>query len=154
MFVALAKNLTTAVSDALKPVEDVRVEVVEFKPGSVIAILKVATLSSNEEALKTKLTEEMKDRQLGGFSVDPTVYSGTLFDVVLRVVSACNDSFVDKGFDQKEEFENAISNEMSANPEFLGAKIQRIDCSAAGNITIVTARVQIVIHQRLTHIRS
>lgn len=143
MFVALAKNLTTAVSDALKTVEDVRVEVVEFKPGSVIAILKVATLSSNEEALKTKLTEEMKDRQLGGFSVDPTVYSGTLFDVVLRVVSACNDSFVDKGFDQKEEFENAISNEMSANPEFLGAKIQRIDCSAAGNITIVTARVQI-----------
>lgn len=142
-FVALATNLTTAVSDALKTVGDATVKVVEFKPGSVIAVLNVTTLSSNEKAMKSKLTEEMKDGQLGGFSVDPTVYSGTLFEVVLRVVSACNDSFEDKGFDQKEEFEKALSNEMSANPEFLGANIQRIDCSTEGNITIVTARVQI-----------
>ena len=143
MFVALATNLTTAVSDVLKTVGDARVEVVEFKSGSVIAVLNVTTLSSNETDMKSKLTDEMKDGQLGGFSVDPTVYSGTLFDIVLRVVSACNDSFADKGFDQKKEFEKAISKEMSANPEFLGANIQRIDCSAAGNITIVTARVQI-----------
>ena len=143
MFVALATNLTTAVSDVLKTVGDARVEVVEFKPGSVIAVLNVTTLSSNETDMKSKLTDEMKDGQLGSFSVDPTVYSGTLFDIVLRVVSACNDSFADKGFDQKKEFEKAIRKEMSANPEFLGANIQRIDCSAAGNITIVTARVQI-----------
>jgi len=139
----LATNLTTAVSDALKTVGDAMVEVLEFKPGSVIAVLKVTTLSSNEKDMKSNLTEEMKDGQLGGFSVDPTVYSGTVFEVVLRVVSACNDSFADKGFDQKDEFEKIIGKEMSANPEFLGANIQRIDCSAAGNITIVTARVQI-----------
>lgn len=143
MFVALTTNLTTAVTDALKTVGDARVEVVEFKPGSVIAVLNVTTLSSNEKDMKTKLTDEMKDGQLGGFSVDPTVYSGTLFDVVLRVVYACNSSLADKGFDQKENFETAMSKEMSANPEFLGASIQRIDCSTTGNITIVTARVQI-----------
>ena len=142
-FVALATNLTTAVSDALKTVGDAIVEVLEFKPGSVIAVLKVTTLSSNEKDMKSNLTEEMKDGQLGGFSVDPTVYSGTVFEVVLRVVSACNDSFADKGFDQKDEFEKTIGKEMSANPEFLGANIHRIDCSAAGNITILTARVQI-----------
>ena len=143
MFVALAKNLTTAVSDALKTVGDTTVEVVEFKPGSVIAVLNITTSASNEKDMKSKLTEEMKDGQLGGLSVDPTIYSGTLFDVVLRVASACNDSLDDKGFDQKEEFENAISKEMSDNPKFLAANIQRIDCSAADNITIVTARVQI-----------
>ena len=143
MFVAVANNLTTAVSDALKTVGDTTVEVVEFKPGSVIAVLNITTSASNEKDMKSKLTEEMKDGQLGGFSVDPIIYSGTLFDVVLRVVSACNDSLDDKGFDQKEEFENAISKEMSDNPKFLAANIQRIDCSAADNITIVTARVQI-----------
>ena len=160
-FVALAKNLTMAVSDALKPtVGDMTVEVVEFKPGSVIAVLNVTTLSSNEKAIKSKLTEEMKDGQLGGFSVDPTIYSGTLFDVVLRVFSACNDSLADKGFDQKDEFEKAISKEMSDNQEFLGANIQRIDCSAADNITIVTARVQIdgpsasSPYKELSHLRS
>ena len=143
MFAALAKNLTTAVSDALKTVGDTTVDVVEFKPGSVIAVLNITTSASNEKDMKSKLTEEMKDGQLGGFSVDPTIYSGTLLDVVLRVASACNDSLEDKGFDQKEEFEKAISEEMSNNPKFLAANIQRIDCSAADNITIVTARVQI-----------
>ena len=143
MFVALATNLTTAVSDVLKTVGDARVEVVEFKPGSVIAVLNVRASSSYEKAIKSKLVEEMKDQNLGGFSVDPELYSGTLFDVVFRVIYACNNSKVDKGFDKKGEFVNAISSEMSGNPEFLGATIQRIECSEAGNITIVTARVQI-----------
>ena len=159
-FVALATNLTTAVSDALKTVGDTTIEVVEFKPGSVIAVLNVTTLSSNETDIKSKLTEEMKDGQLGGFSVDPTIYSGTLFDVVLKVVYACNDSLADQVFDRKEEFEKAISKEMSDNPKFLGANIQRIDCSAADNITIITARVQIggpstfSPYKELSHLRS
>ena len=159
-FVALATNLTKAVSDALNMVGDTTVEVVEFKPGSVIAVLNVTTLSSNEKDIKSKLTDEMKNGQLGGFSVDSTLYSGTLFDVVLRVVSVCNDSLPDKGFDQREEFERAISKEMSVNPKFLGANIQRIDCSAADNITIVTTRVQIAgpsassPYKELRHLRS
>ena len=149
-----------AVSDALKTVGNTTVEVVEFKPGSVIAVLNVTTSGSNEKDMKSKLTEEMKDGQLGGFSVYPTIYSGTLFDVVLRVVSRCNDSLADKGFDQKEEFEKAISEEMSDNPKFLAANIQRIDCSAAYNITIVTVRVQIggssasSPYKELSHLRS
>lgn len=143
MYIALATNITRAVSDILKTVGDASVEVVEFKPGSVIAALNVTALSSNEKAMKTKLADEMKDRQLGGFSVDPTLYSGTLFDVVLKVKSACSDSAVDKAFDKKAEFVNAISTEMSANPDFLGASVQSIECSEADNITIVTVRVQI-----------
>ncbi|XP_078351651.1 uncharacterized protein LOC144636335 [Oculina patagonica] len=143
LFVALATNITTAVSDVLKTVGYARVEVVEFKPGSVIAVLNVTALSSNEKTMKTRLTQEMADRQLGGFSVDPTLYSGTLVDVVLKVKFACSNSAVDKGFDKKTEFVNAISTTMSTNPDFLGANIQSIECSEADNITMVTVRLQI-----------
>ena len=142
LFVALATNLTTAVSDVLTTVGAAKIEVVEFKPGSVIAVLNVTASSSNETAMKTKLAEELKDQQLGGFAVDPTLYLGTLFDVIIKVVSSCSDSKVDKGLDKKEEFLNATSSVMSSNSEFLGANVQSIDCKA-GNITIVTVRIQI-----------
>lgn len=41
LFVALATNLTTAVSDVLNNVGDAKVGVVKFKSGSVIAVLQI-----------------------------------------------------------------------------------------------------------------
>ncbi len=132
-FVLLATNLTTTISDILKTVGDARVEVLEFKPGSVIAVLKLTAFNSIEGALfKTKLESEMKDRMLGTFSVDPTLYVGTIFDVVIKVKLVCNNTVVDKGFGQKGDFVKAISSAMSSNTGFLGANIKRIECSEAG----------------------
>ena len=143
MFVALATNLTTAVSDVIKTVGNGTVEVVEFRPGSVIAVMKVTASSLHEKAMKAKLESEMKDGVLGGFSVDQTLYSGTIFDVILKVKFSCNDSLPDKGFIQKEELVNAISGGLSGNPEVLKASIRGIECSEADNTTMVAARVQI-----------
>ena len=118
-------------------------DVIEFKPGSVIAVLKVTASSSNENLMKSALENEMKDGNLGGFSVDPTLYSGAVFDVVLKVKFVCNDSAVDKGFDRKGDLENAINTVMSTHPKFVAANIQNIACLEKDNITMVTARVQI-----------
>ena len=143
MSVALATNLTTAVSKVIKTVGHGTVEVVEFRPGSVIAVMKVTASSLHEKAMKAKLESEMKDGDLGGFSVEQTLYSGAIFDVILKVKFSCNDSLPDKGFIQKEELVNAISSGLSGNPEVLNASIHGIECSEADNITMVTARVQI-----------
>ena len=91
-FAALAKNLTAAVSHVLKNVGNASVDVVEFKPGSVIAVFKVTALSAAEPSIKTQLANDMSDGDLGGFSVDPNLYSGSIFDVDFKVKFACNDS--------------------------------------------------------------
>lgn len=143
MFVSLATNLTTAVSSVLKSVGDASVEVLEFKPGSVIAVLKVTALTSKENDMRSKLAAEMKDGKIGGFAVDPVLYSGTLFDVILKIKFPCNNSAADKGFHQKGSLENTISTLMSGNQKFTAAKIRLIECLEADNITMTTIRVQI-----------
>ena len=142
-FVSLATNLTTAVSSVLKSVGDASVEVVEFKPGSVIAVLNVTASSSKENDMKSKLTAEMKDGKIGGFAVEPVLYSGTLFDVVLKIKFACNNSVADKGFHQKGSLENTISTLMSSNQKFTAVNTRLIECLEADNITMTTIRVQI-----------
>lgn len=142
-FVSLATNLTTAVSSVLKSVGDVNVEVVEFKPGSVIAVLEVTALRSKENEMRSKLATEMKDGKIGGFAVDPVLYSGTLFDVILKIKFPCNNSAADKGFHQKGSLENTISTLMTSNQKFTAANIRLIECLEADNITMTTIRVQI-----------
>lgn len=142
-FVALATNLTTVVSNVVSTIGHASVEVMEFKPGSVIAVLKVTASSSMQNDMKAKLTTEMKDGEIGGLSVDPTLYSGTLFDAVLKLKYACNDSAADKGFDRKGDLKKSISTVMSGNSKFIAANILLIECLEADNVTIVTARVQI-----------
>ena len=141
MFVALATNLTASVSGILTTVGNAKLEFLEFRPGglNVIAVLEVTALSSNERAMKAQLATEMKNKRLGMISVDPVLYSGVVFDVVLSVQLACSDSALNKGF----ELVKAISKVMSSNPTFIGASVQGIDCSQQHNITMVTARAQI-----------
>ena len=126
----------------LKDVGDASSEVVEFKPGSTIAVLKVTALRSKEKDMKDKLKGEMKSGMIGSFAVDPNLYFGTLFDVVLKVKFACNDSIADKGFDQT-DFGNAISSVMSSNSKYIAAGMRLIECLETENITMVTARVQL-----------
>lgn len=144
-FVALATNLTASVSGILTTVGNAKIEFLEFRPGglSVIAVLEVTALSSNERAMKTQLATEMKIKRLWMISVDPVLYSGVVFDVVLSVQLVCSDSALNKGFNLKEELVKAISKVMSSNPTFIGASVQGIDCSQQHNITMVTARTQI-----------
>lgn len=142
-FAALAKNLTVAVSHVLKNVGNASVDVVEFKPGSVIAVLKVTALSAAEPFIKTQLANDMSDGDLGGFSVDPNLYSGSIFDVDFKVKFACNDSAADKGFDQRGDFENALSTVMSSDPKYIAFNITHIKCLKEDNITLITTRFQI-----------
>ena len=143
MFASLATNLTTAVSSVLKSVGDASVEVVEFKPGSVIAVLEVTALRSKENEMRSKLAAEMKDGKIGGFAVEPVLYSGTLFDVILKIKFPCNNSAADKGFHRKGSLENTISTLMTSNQKFTAANIRFIECLEADNITMTTIRVQI-----------
>lgn len=143
-FAALAKNLTAAVSHVLKNVGNASVDVVEFKPGSVIAVLKVTAASSAAEpSIKTQLANDMSDGDLGGFSVDPNLYSGSIFDVDFKVKFACNDSAVDKGFDRRGDFENVLSTVMSSDPKYIAFNITHIECLKEDNITVITTRFQI-----------
>ena len=139
----MAKNLTVAVSHVLKNVGNASVDVVEFKPGSVIAVLKVTALSAAEPFIKTQLANDMSDGDLGGFSVDPNLYSGSIFDVDFKVKFACNDSAADKGFDQRGDFENALSTVMSSDPKYIAFNITHIKCLKEDNITLITTRFQI-----------
>ena len=142
-YISLATTLETAVLNVIKTVGNGTVKVLEFKPGSVIAIIKVTASNSDETAMKTKLESEMKDGQLGGYSVDPILYLGSVFDVILKIRSTCNNSLPDKGFLQKDELVQTVSSEMSGNADFLNASIYGIECSQADNITLLTTRVQI-----------
>ena len=142
-FAALAKNLTAAVSHVLKDVGNASVDVVEFKPGSVIAVLKVTASSAAEPSIKTQLANDMSDGDLGGFSVDPNLYSGSIFDVDFKVKFACNDSAADRGFDQRGDFENALSTVMSSDPKYIAFNITHIECLKEDNITLITTRFQI-----------
>ncbi|XP_029193481.2 uncharacterized protein LOC114959565 isoform X1 [Acropora millepora] len=146
-FISLSSNLTSTISSVLKDhVGEAKVEVLEFKPGSVIAVFKVTALSSLESEIKNRIVAEMRDRKLGSFAVEPVPYSGAIFDVTIKINTACNDSAVNKGFVKKEKLENAIiTNLVSSNKEFTAANIRFINCpqDANENITIVTARVQL-----------
>ncbi|XP_074613168.1 uncharacterized protein LOC141873161 isoform X2 [Acropora palmata] len=146
-FISLSSNLTSTISSVLKGhVGEAKVEVLEFKPGSVIAVFKVTALSSLENEIKNRIVAEMRDRKLGSFAVEPVPYSGAIFDLTIKINTACNDSAVNKGFVKKEKLENAIiTNLVSSNKEFTAANIRFINCpqDANENITIVTARVQL-----------
>lgn len=143
----MSSNLTSTISSVLKGhVGEAGVEVLEFKPGSVIAVFKVTVLSSLENKIKNRMFAEMRDGKLGTFAVEPMPYSGAIFDVTIKLNAVCNDSAVDKGFVKKENLENAIiTNLVSSNKKFTAANIRLINCpqDANENITIVTARVQL-----------
>ncbi|XP_068740581.1 uncharacterized protein [Montipora capricornis] len=145
-FLSLSSNLTSTVSGIVKSVGDASVEILEFKPGSVIAVFKVTALSSQESGLKNRLIDEMRDGKLGAFAVEPVLYSGRVFDVILKLNIVCNDSATDKGFVQKGSLENAIITKLnSSNKSVTAANIRLVDCPQDDNenITIVTVRVQL-----------
>ena len=145
VYVALSSNLTTSILTALKTVGNAKVEVLEFKPVelTVIAVLEVTVLSSQEKDMKTQLRTQMKNKKLWKLSVDPILYLGSLFDVVFKMDSACNDFAFDKGSSLREEFLKTIGVVMSSHPRYIGVSFEAVKCSRELNITMVTARLQI-----------
>ena len=136
----LESGITYAVENTLDA-ENVtsNVEVMELKPGSVLAFLYISTENS-EAQVKEKLQNQVSSGEIGDFSVTKTLFSGSLFDVVLKIKAECNDTHELKDFKESESLIYAVQEALPGNET---ATLQKVTCPDPANVTIVTVRVQV-----------
>ena len=138
-YITLKDTITQAVENVLRANNlNSSVQVIEFKPGSVLAFLNINT-NRPELQVKETLQDQMTNGTIGSLPVSRTLFSGTLFDVVLKVKAKCNDSQPLKGFKQSQNLTSAIQDVLPSNGK---ATMEKVSCSETQNVTIVTIRVQ------------
>ena len=137
-------DLESDITDAVENTLDAKnvpsnVEVIEFKPGSVLAFLNVST-KVPETQVKEILRSQISNGKIGNFSVTKTLFSGSLFDVVLKIKEECNDTHKLKGFKESKSLIHAVQEALPGNETVTP---QKVTCPDTGNVTIVTVRVQV-----------
>lgn len=138
-YITLKDTITQAVESVLRANNlNTSVQVIEFKPGSVLAFLNINT-NRPELQVRETLQDQMTNGTIGSLPVSRTLFSGTLFDVVLKVKAKCNDSQPLKGFKQSQNLTSAIQDVLPSNGT---ATMEKVSCSETQNVTIVTIRVQ------------
>ena len=137
-FKALERNVSGAVKSVFTS-DEIKVEILEFKPGSILAFLNLTTDSGVDE-VKERLVNETRNGTIGGFLVFPKLFTASLSDVVLKIKVSCNDSVNDKEFNSVESLLNTVQMELPRNSI---STIRKISCPDPGNVTIVTLRVEI-----------
>lgn len=139
-YIDLESDITDAVEEALhaKNVSS-NAEVIELKPGSVLAFLKIST-KEPETQVKELLQNQTSSGKIGNFSVTKNLFSGSLFDVVLMIKAECNDAHELKGFNEKKNLIRAVQEALRGNET---VTLQKVKCPDPANITIVTVRVQV-----------
>lgn len=139
-YIDLESDITDAVEEALhaKNVSS-NAEVIELKPGSVLAFLKIST-KEPETQVKELLQNQTSSGKIGNFSVTKNLFSGSLFDVVLMIKAECNDAHELKGFNEKKNLIRAVQEALRGNET---VTLQKVKCPDPANITIVTIRVQV-----------
>lgn len=139
-YVDLESGITYAVENTLDA-ENVtsNVEVMELKPGSVLAFLNIST-DNPEAEVKEILQNQVSRGEIGNFSVTKTLFSGSLFDVVLMIKAECNDTHELKDFKESESLIYAVQEALPGNET---ATLQKVTCPDPANVTIVTVRVQV-----------
>lgn len=139
-YISLEKTISKAVESAIKVnISNVHVQVLELKPGSVLAFLKITTSKPEFEVQET-LRSQMTGGTINGLPVSKTLFSGRLFDVVLKIPAACNDSQQLKGFKQSKNLTSAVQDVLPGN---ITATVQKVSCPDPQNVTIVTVRLQV-----------
>ena len=138
--IALAENVTQTIENFFKAKNvSASVQVIELKPGSVLAFLNVSTNKTENDA-KEMLQNQMKSGMIGGLQVSNSLFSGSLFDVVLKLKAKCNDSKELKGFKQSRNLTHEIEKVLPGNET---ATVEKVACLETEDITIVTVRVQV-----------
>ena len=139
-FKTLDSNVTEAVKDALRD-ENVNstVHVIEFKPGSVLGFFNITAMKP-ETGVKAALRRQMKNGTIGDFNVSKTLFSGSLFDVVIKLEKECN---VTHALNVKHEVERVEREVENVLPGDETATLQKVICPKPGNVTIVTFRLQV-----------
>lgn len=139
-YINLESGITDAVEEALhaKNVSS-NAEVIELKPGSVLAFLKIST-KEPETQVKELLQNQTSSGKIGNFSVTKNLFSGSLFDVVLMIKAECNDAHELKGFNESKNLIRAVQEALRGNET---VTLQKVKCPDPANITIVTVRVQV-----------
>lgn len=140
-YMALESNITEAVEKVLDAKHfSSNVQVMEFKPGSVLAFLNIST-DKPQTDVKQTLQNQTLSGKIGALNVSKTLFSGSLFDVVLKIKAKCNESLEHKGFNQsvRESLTRAVQKALPGNET---ATVQKVTCPDPGNVTIVTVRVQ------------
>ncbi|KAL9986464.1 hypothetical protein ACROYT_G000618 [Oculina patagonica] len=140
-YMALRFNITEAVEMVLDAKNlSSNVQVMEFKPGSVLAFLNIST-DKPMSVVKQTLQNQMLNGTIGAFNVSKTLFSGSLFDVVLKIKAECNESLEHKDFNQsvRESLTRAVNKALPGNEK---ATVQKVKCPDPGNVTIVTVRLQ------------
>ena len=137
---SLDSNVTEAVKDALR-VENVNstVHVIEFKPGSVLGFFNITSMKPEIE-VKAALGRQMKNSTIGDFNVTKTLFSGSLFDVVIKLKKECNDTHALNVKHEVESVEREMENALPGNET---ATLQKVICPKPGNVTIATFRLQV-----------
>ena len=138
--IALAENVTQTIENFFKAKNvSASVQVIELKPGSVLAFLKVSTNKTENDA-KEMLQNQMKSGMIGSLQVSKSLFSGSLFDVVLKLKAKCNDSKELKGFKQSRNLTHEIEKVLPGNET---ATVEKVACLETEDVTIVTVRVQV-----------
>ena len=138
--IALAANVTQTIENFFKAKNvSASVQVIELKPGSVLAFLNVSTNKTENDA-KEMLQNQMKSGMIGGLQVSKSLFSGSLFDVVLKLKAKCNDSKELKGFKQSRNLTHEIEKVLPGNET---ATVEKVACLETEDVTIVTVRVQV-----------
>ena len=139
IYIVLRNTTTQAVENVLRANNlNATVQVIQFKPGSVLAFLNI-DVNRPELEVRKILQEQMTNGTIGSLPVSKTLFSGTLFDVVLKIKAKCNDSHPLKGFKQSQNLASAVQDVLPSNGK---ATMQKISCLDKQNVTIVTVRVQ------------
>ena len=140
MHISLAKNVTQTIENFFKAKNvSATVQVIELKPGSVLAFLNISTNKPENEA-KEILQTQLKGGMIGGLRVSKSLFSGSLFDVVLKLKAKCNDSKELKGFAQSPNLTHIIEKVLPGNET---ATVVKVACLETENVTIVTVRLQV-----------
>ena len=139
-YIDLESNITNAVEKTLDAKNgSSNVEVIELKPGSVLAFLKIST-KDPETQVKEILRNQMSSGKIGPFPVTKTLFSGSLFDVVFMIKAECNDTHELKGFKESKSLIHAVQEVLPGNKT---VTLQKVTCPDPANVTIVTVRVQV-----------
>ena len=138
--IALAANVTQTIENFFKAKNvSASVQVIELKSGSVLAFLNVSTHKTENDA-KEMLQNQMKSGMIGGLQVSKSLFSGSLFDVVLKLKAKCNDSKELKDFKQSRNLTHEIEKVLPGNKT---ATVEKVACLETEDVTIVTVRVQV-----------
>jgi len=139
-YIDLESDITEAVRNTLhtKNVSS-NAEVIELKPGSVLAFLNIST-KEPETHVKEILRNQTSSGKIGSFPVTKTLFTGILFDVVLMIKAECNDTHELKGFKESKSLIHAVQEALPGNET---VTLQKVTCPDPENVTIVTVRVQV-----------